>query len=816
MKLDAKYLIGPILIPLVFFLPELIGRTVLAGFDFTHLILPFQEYARSSLSHGELPHWNPYLFGGFPQIAEGEGGLFYPGNALLWLPFSLTTLLAWTVALHLVLAGLLMYGFLRSRGASRASASWLAMFYQFLPGIILRTETVGLFEAMAWIPGVYWAIERGIESGMSGKSGSWLGWTLFGSAQIGFMLLAGSSQIAFYTMVGSVFFIGGLVAMGPRARVRLVWAVAIFLMISAFGAMLAAVQLLPTSVLASLSYRVQSADFEYYRLGTWLNFPRLASLFIFPAVGSNDEILDYITSLAYIGLLPFLLVGVCLSLHRRHMNPILPPFFLVFFGLLLAFGFNWTANLDLVTFPGFNLFRAMGRMSLPVVVGFFALASVGLDGLFNYFEDSARRRLVKSGIWVTGAVGFGLAVWFFIYGGMRVSEIQLLGLRFLGTAFTLVAVCVVLYLWTRKPAFLTGLLALWLAAEIVSVLPAKTVMTVTADSFASLGESAWTRSLAKEDHGGRPPRVLIGRDADVWESLITQIKYNPFTPGLYLPVPAFGNELSLYGVGVLNAYTPLIGERWFEMAQDYAAKGLSRVSEASPRLRNVLAMCGVDAIAAPWTFDGGEGVVDMNAGVAGNLFPDGWHVVRTPSVAPFIGIAGHVDFMDKPDWIAFKDWIGQPEYVPGEWAAVEMSSEELDGLGLEDYVSAMNDAPANSFVYASMDLPAESDSEILSRSVTSTTISVDVRADYPYWLIVRTSFMPGWTASVDGNPARIYPADWVFCGIPLPIGEHSVVMNYRTPRLDEGGRISIIAWSIWAVLLLSILIRSIRPNAKHV
>jgi hypothetical protein len=208
----------------------------------------------------------------------------------------------------------------------------------------------------------------------------------------------------------------------------------------------------------------------------------------------------------------------------------------------------------------------------------------------------------------------------------------------------------------------------------------------------------------------------------------------------------------------------------------------------------------------------------MHADIMG-VFPFGWHVVKTPPTAPFVGVARHVEFMESADWLAFKDWIVQPGYKPGEWAAVEISKKELQSLGLEDYVSAMNDAPANSFVYASMNLPAESDSKIISQSVTSTTIKVDVRADYPCWLIVRTSYMPGWTATVDGNPSRIYPADWVFCGIPIPIGGHSVVMEYRTPRLDEGGRISIGGWSVWLILLLAVWIRAIglrRSSSKSV
>jgi hypothetical protein len=60
---------------------------------------------------GQLPQWNPFLFGGHP-VLTGFGDLFYPSA---WLRFILPTALAMNLAfvVHYVLAGLFMYWLLR-------------------------------------------------------------------------------------------------------------------------------------------------------------------------------------------------------------------------------------------------------------------------------------------------------------------------------------------------------------------------------------------------------------------------------------------------------------------------------------------------------------------------------------------------------------------------------------------------------------------------------------------------------------------------------------------------------------------------------
>src|ERR1700694_1632586 len=74
----------------------------------------FREFAASTLrATGHFPLWNPYLFGGLPYIAAMHGDIFYP-TFLLRMILPTDQAMSWGFIIHLFLAGLFTYGFLRA------------------------------------------------------------------------------------------------------------------------------------------------------------------------------------------------------------------------------------------------------------------------------------------------------------------------------------------------------------------------------------------------------------------------------------------------------------------------------------------------------------------------------------------------------------------------------------------------------------------------------------------------------------------------------------------------------------------------------
>src|SRR6266542_448642 len=76
----------------------------------------FREFAASTLrTAGHFPLWNPYLFGGLPFVAAMHGDIFYP-TFLLRMLLPTDAAMTWGFIIHVFLAGLFTFLFLRASG----------------------------------------------------------------------------------------------------------------------------------------------------------------------------------------------------------------------------------------------------------------------------------------------------------------------------------------------------------------------------------------------------------------------------------------------------------------------------------------------------------------------------------------------------------------------------------------------------------------------------------------------------------------------------------------------------------------------------
>jgi len=63
-------------------------------------------------------------------------------------------------------------------------------------------------------------------------------------------------------------------------------------------------------------------------------------------------------------------------------------------------------------------------------------------------------------------------------------------------------------------------------------------------------------------------------------------------------------------------------------------------------------------------------------------------------------------------------------------------------------------------------------------------------------LVTSEALYPGWTATVNGKPASIVPANVAFRGIPLNAGENQIVMQYKPENLFISAMISLLASAV--------------------
>jgi hypothetical protein len=94
---------------LVFFWKLLFTNLIYPGYDAFTYFYPYQTYAAEALRNLRLPLWNPRIFTGVPFLANLQAGLLYLPNWPLFLSTSAPKAYAYSVALHVFLAGCSTY-----------------------------------------------------------------------------------------------------------------------------------------------------------------------------------------------------------------------------------------------------------------------------------------------------------------------------------------------------------------------------------------------------------------------------------------------------------------------------------------------------------------------------------------------------------------------------------------------------------------------------------------------------------------------------------------------------------------------------------
>jgi hypothetical protein len=79
--------------------------------------------------------------------------------------------------------------------------------------------------------------------------------------------------------------------------------------------------------------------------------------------------------------------------------------------------------------------------------------------------------------------------------------------------------------------------------------------------------------------------------------------------------------------------------------------------------------------------------------------------------------------------------------------------------------------------------------------VEETAEHLTLRAEtaQPSVLVVRDTFFPGWSATVDGEPAPLWRADYLFRAVPVPAGTHVVELDFRSHALEHSLVVSLLA-----------------------
>jgi len=97
--------------------------------------------------------------------------------------------------------------------------------------------------------------------------------------------------------------------------------------------------------------------------------------------------------------------------------------------------------------------------------------------------------------------------------------------------------------------------------------------------------------------------------------------------------------------------------------------------------------------------------------------------------------------------------------------------------------------------------PPGATGEVRIESDRAERVQLAVHAQAPGFVVLTDQDYPGWSVTVNGNPAPLLPANHAFRAVPVPAGESTVVWTYRPWSVWIGIGISLVTFIAVAVVL---------------
>ena len=730
----------------------------------------FREFGAEFLQRtGSFPLWNPYLFGGMPFVAGMHGDIFYP-TFLLRLLLPTDAAMTWGFILHLVLAGLFTFMFLRALGLGFAPALLGGTAYELSGAVasLVSPGHDGKLYVSALLPLILLLLYRGVRQGR--------GWSWGGLAiAVGLAVLSPHPQMLQYLLLTAgawalYLALGGEGEQIPRplAIRRLGLAFGAVML----GALMGAIQYLPVREYVAWSPRAGGRGYEHATSYSMLR-PELLNTFVpeFTGIlenywGANGIHLHS----EYLGAAAFVLAvaGAGTMLRRRGAR-------LFWLGVLVV-GFLWTLGgstpfyrIVYALVPGTKFFRAPG---MAVFVPSFAFAVLAAFGAERVLARRVSGRYLLG--WVAAA---GLVAVLATMGGLtnlassvagpdRYDFVQAnAGNLLLGAwrSFAAVAALVaVALLGLRRPA-VGGPLA---AALMVAV--------VAADLW-SVERRYWRFSAPASELFGTDPIIDYLRartdSARVLGLALSELEA-PRDPYIGATYGADGfmvhriRQVAGYHGNELGRYQALYGKD--EWPRQIGNPNFWQLSNLQYLYTNVdqPPVPGMTRVLGP---------VKNSAGSTVYLY-------RFPGEQPAAWVAAAI--VKAPDESVLATVL-EPRFNVRSVALFDTSAAVQwrtdltvapDTLGLRARVTR----PWPDEIRVALDGPAPAGSA----------------------LVMTENYYPGWTATVDGRPAAAHRADYSLIGVPLPQGAREVRLRYRSAVFETGRTVTAVALAAATILLV--------------
>ena len=759
------------------------------GNDLTFLFLPHHlSIIKVIAQYGHLPFWDSRGFGGRPLIGNPQGGLFYPPVWAVWWSGA-PAALGWLTVGHLAWGGFGIYVLLRSAGQRRWPATIAGGVYLASPYLLAHTVE-GHYPhvwSACWYPWAFWAF-------MEQRAGRVRGLMIL-PLVLALMYLTGHPQ-EWYLLVLALSIwtladvIRSLRSKGPRpAACKLfTWSAVMGLSLG-----LTAVELAPQWAVRPWlpgghgSGRGVQLPVRYH-----LQIVNALQLLSPTALGGPSDYFgshNYWETVFSIGFIPLVLVVIAML---RHPNRTIVRGWLVLVGLAVWFACGHQLGLFalLYSLPGMSGFRVPSRALFLANLAGAVLAGLGVETLMSVINEPKDWR--KLGVRLIGIMMILVVGWSFANQAPESTELSRTGraiarvlhdgcfwLALSGMASLVVVGCLPPHYRNQRVASsLLGLLALfelsWSGSSLLRVAPAARLLDASSIGAAlevgnhcgsargSPSVEAPLRIKARDAFFGDLPALCLGIEKtninDVFQLDHSAALYESLYPVASRPRPY---RLLMPANEVVEEFDRRVRQAVFDrMSVRYL---ISDRVEPEP----------------PWPV--------MAEGISnGSKFV----IQRNPSALPRAYVVPRATVVPDGASVALAYFR---ETNPRE--SVVMNDDPLGQLA----PGARQPFKAAQWVSIDPDRPV-----------------LEVTTEAPGLLVVADSWMPGWTARVDGLLVPILRGNHAQRVIPiLQPGRHTIAMNYWPPGFSLGCAITGVSALTWGLLFVGFLTYSSpKPTAR--
>lgn len=367
--------------PLSIFITPDYGRS-----DSWHFSISNKFYLSQELKNNRLPIWNPKIGTGFPTLAEGQTGIFFLPNLIIFkfLPFVYAYNFSLVFAFITTAYG--TYFFSKSIKFSKETSFYNAIVFSLSAFFVFHVQHNNLLQTASIIPWLFYASNEFLEKKK-------LKYMVIFSFLLAQAIFAGFPQIVFYSLVILIFYLVAKTYLGKKGKSTVI----IFAIFILLGMGLSAIQLIPSYELLNLTgnsaSRLNLDDFPYKPI----NILQILDPFV---LGSpkNDSYPRwqpgkwgiFWENSTYIGILPLsFALGVITSTFLKRNKNFKTIFIFTSIGIIsLALSLGKFAPLyPIFSVPGFSTFRVPSRFLL-----FFELMLILISAFF--IEKISKKKIL--------------------------------------------------------------------------------------------------------------------------------------------------------------------------------------------------------------------------------------------------------------------------------------------------------------------------------------------------------------------------------------------------------------------------------------